>query len=59
MFKYLTKYNPANLQLLSHEHINLKGMDRELLSVLQEFFECLEEEEFERMSADYFSLRVE
>ena len=28
LFKYLTKSNPVNVQMLSHEHINLKGMDR-------------------------------
>lgn len=35
LFKHLTKSNPTGVKILSPEHINLKGMDRGLLSELQ------------------------
>jgi len=35
LFKHLTKSNPTGIKILSPEHINLKGMDRGLLSELQ------------------------
>ena len=35
LFRHLTKCNPGNLSILSPEYINLKGMDRNLLSDLQ------------------------
>lgn len=58
LFRYLTKCNPGDIQVLSPEHINLKGLDRELLSSLQDFFSCLEEEELEGMTAECFCVRV-
>jgi hypothetical protein len=39
----LTKYNPAGVKVLSPEYINLKKMDKSLLSELQDFFTKLEE----------------
>ncbi len=44
LFRHLTKTNPPHIKILSPEYINLKGMDKGLLSELQEFFECLEEQ---------------
>jgi hypothetical protein len=49
LFRHLTKCNPSSITILSPEHINLKGLDRCLLTDLQEFFEKVDEDEFEGM----------
>jgi len=38
LFKRLTKMNPSNVKIMSPEFINLKGLDKNLLSCLQDFF---------------------
>ncbi len=49
LFKRLTKNNPSNVKIMSPEFINLKGLDKGLLGCLQEFFERLQEQEFDLM----------
>lgn len=41
LFKYLTKDNPSNLKILAPEYISIKGLDKNLLNDLQDFFEQL------------------
>lgn len=38
LFRHLTKSNPPNVAILSPEHINVKGLDKNLLNELQTFF---------------------
>ena len=38
LFKKLTKNNPSGLKIMSPEFVNLKGLDKNLLGYLQEFF---------------------
>ncbi len=38
LFKKLTKNNPSDLKIMSPEFVNLKGLDKNLLADLQDFF---------------------
>ena len=59
VFDELIKWNPKGLSYITPEYINFMPFPADFLSVLEEFFEGLQEEDFVRLDLAKFECLIE